>query len=49
MFISITDLNIPDYDDSTYFSVTNIDWMQQPAGTLKFDGNGDYEVGQWIQ
>ena len=49
MFISITDLHIPDYDESTYFSVANIDSMQQPGETMKFDGNGDYEIDQWIQ
>ena len=49
MFISITDLKIPDNDDSTYFSVATIDSMQQPGETLKFDRNGDYEFEQWIQ
>ena len=49
MFISITDLHIPDYDESTYFSVANIDSMQQPGETMKFDGNGDFETEQWIQ
>ena len=49
MFISITDLEIPDKDDSTYFSVATIDSMQQPGETLKFDRNRDYELEQWIQ
>ena len=49
MFISITDLHIPDYDESTYFSVANIDSMQQPGETMKFDGNGEFEIDQWIQ
>ena len=49
MFISITDLKIPDKDDSTYFSVATIDSMQQPGETLKFDRNEEYEFGQWIQ
>jgi len=49
MFISITDLKIPDNDDSTYFSVATIDSMQQPGETLKVDRNEEYEFGQWIQ
>ena len=49
MFISITDLNIPDNDNSTYFSVSIIDAMQEPGETLKFDKNNIDDFGRWIQ
>ena len=49
MFISITDLIIPDNDNSTYFSVSIIDAMQEPGETLKFDKNNIDDFGQWIQ
>ena len=49
MFISILDLNIEETDDSTYFSVTSMDAMNNPEESLRFDHNKNYEYGKWIQ
>ena len=49
MFISVLDLNIEESDDSTYFSVTSMDAMENPEESLRFDHNSNYEYGKWIQ
>ena len=49
MFISVLDLNIEETDDSTYFSVTSMDAMENPEESLRFDHNSNYEYGKWIQ
>ena len=49
MFISITDLNIEQTDDSTYLAITSIDVMLQPQETMRFDKNTLIEYGKWIQ
>ena len=49
MFISVLDLNIEETDDSTYFSVTSMDAMENPEERLRFDHNSNYEYGKWIQ
>ena len=48
MFILITDLDIKDTDDSTYFSITYIDTKGKPEGSLKFDKNSRNRT-RWIQ
>ena len=49
MFIAITELNIDEDDNSTYFSVTALDAMFRPDGSLKFDRDSNYKYGQWFQ
>ena len=49
MFIAITELNIDENDNSTYFSVTSMDAMYSPDESKKFDRNSNYKYGQWFQ
>ena len=49
MFFSVLDLNIEETDDSTYFSVTSMDALENPEESLRFDHNSNYEYGKWIQ
>ena len=49
MFIEITELNIDENDNSTYFSVTSMDAMYGPDESIKFDRNSNYKYGQWFQ
>ena len=49
MFIAITELNIDENDNSTYFSVTSMDAMYGPDESMKFDRNSTYKNGQWFQ
>ena len=49
MFIAITEFNIDENDNSTYFSVTSMDAMYSPDKTLKFGRNSTYKSGQWFQ
>ena len=49
MFIAITELNIDENDNSTYFSVTTMNAMYGPDESMKFDRNSTYKNGQWFQ
>ena len=49
MFFAITELNIDENDNSTYFSVTSMDAMFSPGESIKFDRYSTYKNGQWFQ
>ena len=54
IFIWLEDLFFEEFDDSTYFTVTGIDMMNQPEETIRFDKStimSDFinENSRWIQ
>ena len=54
IFIFLEDLIFEEFDDSTYFSATSIDMMNQPEETIRFDKRtiiSDFinENSRWIQ
>ena len=54
IFIWLEDLFFEEFDDSTYFTVTSINMMNQPEETIRFDKStimSDFinENSRWIQ
>ena len=49
MFISITDFDMEESDDSSHILITVIDAMGKPREIKRFDKKRNFEHGVWIQ
>ena len=49
MFISISDLNIEEEDEKSYFSITPLDVNGNPEKTLRFRQVTNFKNGKWLQ
>ena len=49
MYVKIQNLTIEGVNGSTYFSITTIDYMEQPEETFKIDNNTYADYGEWKQ
>ena len=49
MFISITDFDMEESDDSSHILITVIDAMGKPEEKKRFDKKRNFEYGKWIQ
>ena len=48
MFISITDFDMEETDDSSHILITAIDSMGKPEEIKRFDEKRNSEYGEWI-
>ena len=48
MFISITDFDMEETDDSSHILITAIDSMGKPEEIKRFDKKRNSEYGEWI-
>ena len=48
MFISITDFDMEETDDSSHILITTIDSMGEPEEIKRFDKKRNSEYGEWI-
>ena len=49
MFISVTNFDLAETDDSSHILITVIDGMNKPEDTKRFDRKTNDDYGKWIQ